>query len=109
MPGLNGLSARQLPIASPDSKSADIHGFCRRRFDLFAINQVALQSRVRGFLLWLVSGHGELWVVIGTLAKHRPGDARRLVGQSHCRDIGVAALGDIGHPTAEGIIAVPGL
>jgi len=41
MPGHNGLFARQLPIASSYSGYSDITGFRRRRFDLFAIKQLA--------------------------------------------------------------------
>jgi len=41
MPGHNGLFARQLPIASSYFEYSDIRGFCRRRFDLFAIKQFA--------------------------------------------------------------------
>jgi hypothetical protein len=42
MPGHNGLFARQFPIASSYYKYADLPGFNRRRFDLFAIMQLAL-------------------------------------------------------------------
>ena len=42
MHGHNGLFARLLPIALSASKAKDIlRGFCWRRFDLFAINQLA--------------------------------------------------------------------
>jgi len=41
----NGLFARRLPIAFPASKALDMLGFCQRRFDLFAIKRLALQSR----------------------------------------------------------------
>jgi len=41
MPGHNGLFARRFPIASSYSKYVAVHGFYRRRFDLFAINQFA--------------------------------------------------------------------
>jgi hypothetical protein len=41
MPGHNGLFARQLPIASSYSRYSDIPGLYRRRFDLFAIKQLA--------------------------------------------------------------------
>ena len=51
MPGHNGLSARRLPIAFSCFSHLVIHGFGRRRFDLFAICQLALQSRVRGSLI----------------------------------------------------------
>ena len=40
----DGLFARQLPIASACFSHVDILGFCRRRFDLFAIVWIALQS-----------------------------------------------------------------
>ena len=41
MPGHNGLFARQFPIASSYSGYSDIPGLHRRRFDLFAIKQLA--------------------------------------------------------------------
>jgi hypothetical protein len=41
MHGHNGLFARLLPIAFSASQAKDILGFCWRRFDLFAINQLA--------------------------------------------------------------------
>jgi hypothetical protein len=44
MPGHNGLFARQFPIAMPYFEYAVTHGFDRRRFDLFAIIQLTLQS-----------------------------------------------------------------
>ena len=46
MPGHNGLFARQLPIAFSYSEYADPYGFDRRRFDLFVIIQLTLQSYV---------------------------------------------------------------
>ena len=42
MPGHNGLFARQFPIASRYSKYLVIVGVHRRRFDLFAIQQLAI-------------------------------------------------------------------
>jgi len=42
MPGHNGLFARQFPIASTYSKYTELSGFDRRRFDLFAIVQLAV-------------------------------------------------------------------
>ena len=45
MPGHNGLFARRLPIASTCFEYTDIHGFGRRRFDLFAIKSVCLSNR----------------------------------------------------------------
>jgi len=45
---LDGLSARQLPIALSCFSHLDILGFCRRRSDLFAITQNALQSWLKG-------------------------------------------------------------
>jgi len=47
MQGHDGLFARQLPIAFSCFSHLDIRGFCRRRFDRFAIVQVALQSWLR--------------------------------------------------------------
>ena len=44
MRGHNGLFARRFPIASSCLVHLDIFGFCQRRFDLFAIKRVALQS-----------------------------------------------------------------
>jgi hypothetical protein len=41
MHGHNGLFARLLPIALSASKASDMDGFGWRRFDLFAINQLA--------------------------------------------------------------------
>ena len=42
MPGHNGLFARQFPIASTYCEYTEISGFDRRRFDLFAIVQLAV-------------------------------------------------------------------
>ena len=42
MPGHNGLFARQFPIASTYFKYTEPSGFDRRRFDLFAIVQLAV-------------------------------------------------------------------
>ncbi len=53
MPGHNGLSARQFPIAFTYFEYLDIAGFDRRRFDLFAIMQFASQSLLRFSLLIL--------------------------------------------------------
>ena len=55
MHGHNGLFARLLPIAFSASQAKDILGFCWRRFDLFAINQLASNrgvviSYLRSFL-----------------------------------------------------------
>jgi hypothetical protein len=47
MQGHDGLFARRLPIAFSCSSHLDIRGFCRRRFDRFAIVQVASQSWLR--------------------------------------------------------------
>jgi hypothetical protein len=44
MSGLDGLFARLLPIAFSCFSHLDIPGFCRRRFDLFTIVRLALQS-----------------------------------------------------------------
>jgi len=40
----DGLFARQLPIALTGFSASDILGFCWRRFDLLAIERLALQS-----------------------------------------------------------------
>ena len=40
VPGLYGLFARRIPIASTGLKHLDIRGFFRRRFDLLAIDQI---------------------------------------------------------------------
>jgi hypothetical protein len=50
MHGHDGLFARQLPIACSCFSHLDIGGFCRRRFDLFAIVRLALQSWVEVLL-----------------------------------------------------------
>ena len=42
MPGHNGLFARQFPIASTYFRYTELSGFDRRRFDLFAIVQLAV-------------------------------------------------------------------
>ena len=42
MPGHNGLFARQFPIAPTYFKYTELSGFDRRRFDLFAIVQLAV-------------------------------------------------------------------
>ena len=47
MPGHNGLFARQFQIASTYFKYTELSGFDRRRFDLFAISWLALQSSVK--------------------------------------------------------------
>ena len=47
MQGHDGLFARRLPIAFSCFSHLDIRGFCRRRFDRFAIVQVASQSWLR--------------------------------------------------------------
>jgi hypothetical protein len=44
MHGHDGLFARQFPIASSCFAHLDIRGFYWRRFDLFAIVGLALQS-----------------------------------------------------------------
>jgi hypothetical protein len=44
MRGHDGLFARRFPIASSCLVHTDLVGFCQRRFDLFAIERVALQS-----------------------------------------------------------------
>jgi hypothetical protein len=44
IPGHDGLFARRLPIGLSCFSHLLTHGFCRRRFDLFAIVRVAWQS-----------------------------------------------------------------
>ena len=41
MPDHDGLFARQLPVALSCLSHLDIVGFCRRRFDLWAIVRLA--------------------------------------------------------------------
>jgi hypothetical protein len=45
IPGHDGLFARQLPIASSCFLHMVIHGFFRRRFDLFAIASGSIGRR----------------------------------------------------------------
>jgi hypothetical protein len=47
MPGHNGLFARQFPIEFSCFPHPEVLGFYRRRFDLFAIVRLALQSWVK--------------------------------------------------------------
>jgi hypothetical protein len=44
IPGHDGLFARRLPIGLSCFSHLLTHGFSRRRFDLFAIDRLALQS-----------------------------------------------------------------
>ena len=44
MPGHDGLFARQFPIEMTCFPHSDVFGFYWRRFDLFAIARLALQS-----------------------------------------------------------------
>jgi hypothetical protein len=44
----DGLFARRLPFAFSCFSHLDVRGFCRRRFDRFAIAQVASQSWIEG-------------------------------------------------------------
>jgi hypothetical protein len=44
MPGHDGLFARQFPIEITCFPHSDVFGFYWRRFDLFAIARLALQS-----------------------------------------------------------------
>ncbi|RAI61860.1 hypothetical protein DOZ80_31595, partial [Pseudomonas fluorescens] len=50
MQGHDGLFARRLPIAFTYFTHLDVKGFCRRRFDRFAIARVASQSWCVGLL-----------------------------------------------------------
>src|SRR5262249_50271438 len=51
MLGHDGLFAHQFPIASSCFSHLDIRGFYRRRFDLFAIDRLAVQSWIERLLL----------------------------------------------------------
>jgi hypothetical protein len=44
MHGHDGLFARQFPIGFSCFSHLDVHGFCRRRFDLFAIERPYMDS-----------------------------------------------------------------
>ena len=77
---------------------SDIHGFCRRRFDLFAIAQFALQSWWVGsttisLLTNPVSGsvYPPFGLVVTAMADHRRGDAGGLVGPGHRSHIGMTS------------------
>ena len=50
MQGHDGLFARRLPIAFTCFMHLDVKGFCRRRFNRFAIARVASQSWCRVLL-----------------------------------------------------------
>ena len=50
MPGHNGLFARQFPIASTYFEYTELSGFDRRRFDLFAIVQLAVAIVIEDLL-----------------------------------------------------------
>jgi hypothetical protein len=52
MRGHDGLFARQFPIAFSCFSHLEVHGFYWRRFDLFAIVRLALQSWVEVLLLF---------------------------------------------------------
>jgi hypothetical protein len=46
MPGHDGLFAHQFAIGFSSFLPPEVHGFCRHRFDLFAIVRLALKSWV---------------------------------------------------------------
>ena len=52
MLGHDGLFARQFPIASSCISHLVLRGFYRRRFDLFAIVRLAVQSWIETLLLF---------------------------------------------------------
>ena len=73
MPGHNGLSARQFPIAFTCFEHLDITGFSRRRFDLFAIMQFAQAIVVEDLLRFPVLANREVRIIICLIAQHGPG------------------------------------
>ena len=99
MPGHDGLFARPLPIALSCCSPVDIRGFRRRRFDLFAIAWIVLQSWVKGSSLhrdysvcgFWVSAPNPIRLVIGAISNHGPGHAGGLVGPGHRGHIGAAS------------------
>ncbi len=109
MPGHNGLFARQFPIASTYFGYLDISGFNRRRFDLFAIKQLALAIVVEDLLVDPVSADRVVRIVISFITQHGPGHACGLVGQGDSGHIRVAPLRNAGDPAAEPVIFVFGL
>lgn len=99
MPGYDGLFAHSLPIALSCCSHVDILGFRRRRFDLFAIVWIALQSWVKRSSLhrdysvcgFWGSAPNPILLVIGAISNHGPGHAGGLVGPDHRGNIGVAS------------------
>ncbi len=99
MPGHDGLFARPLPIALSCFSPVDIHGFRRRRFDLFAIAWIVLQSWVKGSPLhrdysvcgFWGSAPNPIRLVIGAISNHGPGHAGGLIGPGHRGHIGAAS------------------
>ena len=90
MQGHDGLFARRLPIASTCFTHLDIRGFCRRRFDRFAIARVASQSWCGGDSPGVnKSGRCPIRLVISAVAQHRPGHACSFVGQRDSGHVGM--------------------
>ena len=109
----NGLFARWLPIGSSAFATMALLGFCLRRFDLFAIKRLAVQS------VWIgcfVGGAMNLprfnavqsakGPVINAILHHRPSNPRRLIGQCHGGDIGMPVTGNASDPLTESIMFV---
>lgn len=103
--GHDGLFARRLLIALSGFTPLDILRLFRRRFDLFAILRGA---RNRGDVLLdqserTGSGSHALRFIVRSVAQHRPGDPRHLVGESGCCHVRVRSLGQRKGPAAEPI------
>ena len=98
MPGHNGLFARQFPIAFSYYEYLATHGFDRRRFDLFAINQFAFAIAIEVLLFSSGLGNCQVRVVIGFVTQHGPGYAYGFIRQRNGSDIRVSSLCDIGGP-----------
>jgi hypothetical protein len=95
----DGLFARRLPIGLSCFSHLAIVGFCQRRFDLFAIVRLALQSWSVGSFTIDSEGfyalcmlRSPVWFIIGAVPHHGPRDARRLVGHRHRRYISTLLL-----------------
>jgi len=100
--GHDGLFARRLLIAISGFAPMDTCRLFRRRFDLFAILRGA---RNRGDVLLdqsgrTGSGSHMLRFIVGSVAQHRPGDPRHLVGEGGRRHVRVRSLGQGQHPAA---------
>ena len=95
--GHDGLFARRLLIAFSGFAPVDICRLFRRLFDLFAILRSA---RNRGDVLLDQSertalGRHALRFIVRSVAQHRPGDPRHLVGESGRRHVRMRPLGQL--------------